>query len=913
MKGVTPPLLTDSPNPNRRPSEHAVPSALRIGTPTIGDTPPFDVRPPLKRKSTSGTSDRLSQLFPSRPSSVASIVPPTSTPASRRQSFPPPIDTNSDTSYRIPRAPPPPSFAEETSYNPVASVFAQPRASPLLDKKNSRTKRVLHRIASLHGGASRGGSYYRLDDEEWGTRRAGLKGVEEDDEAVGYDLSLLSGLDLKGFEAQSVTEDRDKSRERIRDMNEASHAAEFENFESQLGAGMTSILHKPFTHTPSGPVPGFFPGHRRILSASDVANAEAKKAQVEAEKTGQVVAVATEIPVDISDFTAVTRDFDSMSSLSAGLVKKDAETSYFFPKGATSDVIPYALSNIDADPQMPAWRPTTMSWWWISMLIVIALALAGVQEYLCQISLRSVEKDPIKGGLSNFQRVGQLPITLYFAWQYAPIMIFVFYGVLWQMSDFEVKRLEPFYQLSKKTGATAGESLNMDYLTFMSWLVPLRALRHKQFAVIYSSLGTLIASSLVPVLQSASITMWPPEDNRENDGWKSIRVRPAWSRALSSCLVIVACCGGALLYAMQRKSGLQSDSKGIAGIAAMATKSHILADFKGLDQAPLNKIHKQLRQRRYILHKSSLWQGEYISNSKEKIHEQDTDPRPLMLRLRVGVPFVGFLIAFTIIVPIVTFVEVAGAFTEELPWIMTGLATIIRITWNTMNADVRMLQPFYMLSLRHAPARTLTLDYAGTNPLWLPIEAFLNGHYLVMLVAFGSILAEILTVCVSSISVDGKKFIPGLGGQDWDDNHDGKMNDPTDRYNTEQTFRSFWTSFTLTMLILLYLIGIALLTYKKRSQKFLPRQIGTMASVLAFIHQSKMLLSFIDTEKFTSSEMTRHLEKSGKTYALGWFRGRDGDDHLGIDEEEITSAYVYGKDWTSGRLRPGRESMWEHY
>ncbi|EDU51280.1 conserved hypothetical protein [Pyrenophora tritici-repentis Pt-1C-BFP] len=782
MKGVTPPLLTDSPNPNRRPSEHAVPSALRIGTPTIGDTPPFDVRPPLKRKSTSGTSDRLSQLFPSRPSSVASIVPPTSTPASRRQSFPPPIDTNSDTSYRIPRAPPPPSFAEETSYNPVASVFAQPRASPLLDKKNSRTKRVLHRIASLHGGASRGGSYYRLDDEEWGTRRAGLKGVEEDDEAVGYDLSLLSGLDLKGFEAQSVTEDRDKSRERIRDMNEASHAAEFENFESQLGAGMTSILHKPFTHTPSGPVPGFFPGHRRILSASDVANAEAKKAQVEAEKTGQVVAVATEIPVDISDFTAVTRDFDSMSSLSAGLVKKDAETSYFFPKGATSDVIPYALSNIDADPQMPAWRPTTMSWWWISMLIVIALALAGVQEYLCQISLRSVEKDPIKGGLSNFQRVGQLPITLYFAWQYAPIMIFVFYGVLWQMSDFEVKRLEPFYQLSKKTGATAGESLNMDYLT---------------------SLGTLIASSLVPVLQSASITMWPPEDNRENDGWKSIR----------------------------RKSGLQSDSKGIAGIAAMATKSHILADFKGLDQAPLNKIHKQLRQRRYILHKSSLWQGEYISNSKEKIHEQDTDPRPLMLRLRVGVPFVGFLIAFTIIVPIVTFVEVAGAFTEELPWIMT----------------------------------------------------------------------------------DGKKFIPGLGGQDWDDNHDGKMNDPTDRYNTEQTFRSFWTSFTLTMLILLYLIGIALLTYKKRSQKFLPRQIGTMASVLAFIHQSKMLLSFIDTEKFTSSEMTRHLEKSGKTYALGWFRGRDGDDHLGIDEEEITSAYVYGKDWTSGRLRPGRESMWEHY
>ncbi|RMZ71662.1 DUF3433 domain [Pyrenophora seminiperda CCB06] len=897
VEQVTLPLQPGVPGANRRPSEHTVPSVLNIGSPAPGPTPPFDLRPPLKRQSMSGASDRLSQLFPSRPSSVASIASPTSTPAFRRQSFLSPLDPPSDPSYRIPRAPAPPSFTEETSYHPVASVFSQTRASPLLEKNNNRTKRILNRLASLHGASSRGGSYSRLGDEESGARRAGMKSIEEDDQAVEYDLSSLSGLHLKGFEAQSGTVDRDRSRERVRDMNEASHAAEFESLESQLGAGMTSILHKPFTHTPSGPVPGSFPGHRRILSASDVANAEAKKAQVEAEKTGQVVAVATEIPVDISEFTAGPGDFDSMSSLSSSLTKKDAETSYFFPE----------------DPQMPAWRPATMSWWWISMLIVIALALAGVQEYLCQVSLRSVEKDPIKGGLRNFQRVGQLPIAEYFAWQYAPIMIFVFYGVLWQMSDFEVKRLEPFYQLSKKTGATAGESLNMDYLTFMSWAVPLRALRHKQFAVIYSSLGTLIASSLVPVLQSASITMWPPKDSRENDGWKSIRVKPEWSRALSVCLLIVACCGGALLYAMRRKSGLQSDPKGIAGIAAMATKSHILADFKGLDQAPLNKIHKQLRRRRYILHKSSLWQGEYISNSKEKIHEQDADPRPLMLRLRVGVPFVGFLIAFTIIVPIFTFVEVAATITEKLPWIMTGLATIIRISWNTMNADVRMLQPFYMLWLRHAPANTLTLDYAGTNPLWLPIEAFVNGHYLVMLVAFGSILAEILTVCVSSISVDGKKFIPGLGGENWDDNHDGKNSDPTDRYNTEQTFRSFWVSFTLTMLILLYLIGIALLTYSRRSQKFLPRQIGTMASVLACIHQSKMLLSFIDTETFTSSQMTQHLEQSGKTYALGWFRGRDGDDHLGIDEEEITSAYVYGKDWTSGRLRPGRESMWEHY
>ncbi|KAF1830765.1 hypothetical protein BDW02DRAFT_85781 [Decorospora gaudefroyi] len=887
MDDVPSPLQIGSPVSSRRPSEPAVPSALRVGSPATSVTPPLYTRPPLRRKNTSGGSDRLSQLFPSRPSSIASISSPSSTPASRRQSFPSPLVPASESSYRIPRAPAPPSFAGETSYNPGASTFAHDSVSPLSETSNSRTKRVLNRLATLRRDTSRGGGYNKLDDEESDPRRT-LREVEEGDEAVGYDLTSLGGLPMKRIEAHGKGE----ATERARDMREASHAAEFDSLEAQLGGGMTSVLHKPFTHTPTRPVPGDFPGHRRILSSSEIADAQARKAQDEAEKTGQVV--AAEVPVDLSDFAGVARDFDSMSTLTTetGLVKDEAQTSYYFPP----------------DPQMPAWRPVTMSPWWIAMLVLIALTLAGLQEYLCQLSLENVRKDPEKGGLRKFTKVGELSVTEYFTWQYAPIMFFVFYGILWQMSDFEVKRLEPFYQLSKKTGATAGESLNMDYLTFMSWLVPLRALRHKQFAVIYSSLGTLIASSLLPVLQSSSISMYPPPGQRKVDGWKSVRVEPAWSRAVSGALVLVACCGLALMYAMRRKSGLQSDPKGIAGIAAMATKSHILADFKGLDQAPLNQIHKQLRARRYILHKSSLWQGEYIRNSKEKIHEKGTDPRPLMLRLRCGIPFIGFLFAFTATIPVFMFVERAAEFTERLPFLMTGLAQIIRILWNTLNCDVRMLQPFYILSLRHAPARTLTLDYAGTNPLWLPLKAMLNGDYLVMLVAFGSVLGEVLTVCVSSISVDGNNsIIPGLG----DDKRD--ISAPGNRLNTEQTVRSFWSSFALTLFILIYLVSIACLTYTKRSRKFMPRQIGTIASVLAFIHQSNMLVDFVDTEKFNSSEMTKHLERSGKTYALGWFQGRDGDDHLGIDEEEIESAYVYGKDWTEGRLRPGRDMMWEHY
>ncbi|KAF2852310.1 hypothetical protein T440DRAFT_393144, partial [Plenodomus tracheiphilus IPT5] len=895
MEGLPHPLQIGSPVTTGGPFARDSPPTLHTGSPVSGPIPSAQTRPDLNSKRTSG-SERLSQLFPSRPASIVSPISPASVSASRRTSHPSPLVPAAEAPYRIPRAPAPPSFHPDTSYEPVANSFSHQGASPGLQSK-SGTNRFLSRLASLRGVGSRGSTYDRLNDEEALSSRQHLRGIQEADEPVGYDISGYEGLPLKSFEPHTTRSHALNSKEGERDLQEASHAAEYERLEAQLGAGMTSILQKPFTHVSVQPSGGESAGLRRGLSVSEIAHIQAKDAQKEADTKGDIVAIA-DIPIDISDSIAGT-DFDRRSSVmtaETSLAGKEAQTSYFFPR----------------DPDMPAWRPFTMGWPWISMLIIVALVLSGLQEFLCQWSMGNVKKDT-KDGILRFGKVGDLTIWLYFAWQYAPIMVFVFYGILWQMTDFEVKRLEPFYQLSQKTGATAGESLNMDYLTFMSWAVPLRALRHKQYAVIYSSMGTLIASSVVPVLQAASIKMERIPSDKPGQRQKVVRVVPPWSRAVSGCLLLVAFCGAVLMYAMRRKSGLQSDPKGIAGIAAMATKSHILADFHGLDKAPLHKIHKQLRHRRYILHKSSLWQGVYIRNNKDKIPETGTDPRPLMLRKRFGFPFVAFVVAVTAVTPVFTFVERAGTVTEKLPFLMTGLATIIRMLWNTMNSDVRMLQPFWILAQRHAPAKTLTLDYAGTNPLFLPFKAFFNGHYLVMLVAFGSVLAEILTVCISSISVDGKKFIPGLGGADVDDNHDGDNDDPNDRYNTEQTFRSFWSSFTLTMLILIYLISIALLTYAKRSHKFMPRQIGTIASVLAFIHQSKMLVSFVDTETFDSGKMTKHLEQSGKTYALGWFAGRDGDDHLGIDEEEILSGYKYGYDWTNSRVRPGQVGMWEHY
>ena len=108
---------------------------------------------------------------------------------------------------------------------------------------------------------------------------------------------------------------------------------------------------------------------------------------------------------------------------------------------------------------------------------------------------------------------------------------------------------------------------------------------------------------------------------------------------------------------------------------------------------------------------------------------------------------------------------------------------------------------------------------------------------------------------------------------------------------------SFFVSFGLSVFILLYMAVTACVVFFRRRHPFLPRQPNTIASVLAFIHQSKMLYDFVGTSKYSSAEMTRKLA-DGKSYGLGWFVGRDGQTHCGVDQEELTSNYKHGVDFS---------------
>ncbi|KAK6854536.1 hypothetical protein PG995_009629 [Apiospora arundinis] len=616
--------------------------------------------------------------------------------------------------------------------------------------------------------------------------------------------------------------------------------------------------------------------------------------QNEANKTGAVIEVIIEDPMDKQSGV----DLSNMVGPTPLGTDPNRMRQTTFPKSNKSTEIFY--------PQ-PNWKPFSMRWPYLIVLILLSLILAIGVELIYQSSTRVP--------LMRFNKPGDINPFDYFVLRFVPTLVTVTYGVFWQITDVEVRRLEAFYQMSKDGGALAAESINVDYITSFSFSRPIRAFQRKHYAVAVSSIATLLAVSLVPTLGAASIVMLPDRATRQTGNVeKTIIMSAVLSRLLTSTFVIIAALGCILFYQLHsRRSGLLADVKGIAGLAAMAVVSHVMMDFKDMDVAKPKDIHKKLKNHRYVLRNSSLAPDDSTSTTakdteKHKEIDVSENPHPLMLRAEGGVPFIIGILLFLVFLPIVLFTK-ANELTDKAPWVITALAVSIKLAWGSLETSIRMMEPYYILSKRHAPAKTLTLDYTAMPFAWVALAAFVNRHWMVFLVGFGTVLAETLTILMTSLAtVSGRDFLE-QASLDHDSNDSPRnLRRAGNKINAgQETVVSFTVSLTLTCFILVYMFVVATIVFVRRRHPFLPRQPNTISSVLAFMHQSKMLYDFVGTAKFTNAQMVQRLEGLGKTYGLGWFEGRDGQTHCGVDEEELTGSYKHGIDYSRGNKPWDRE------
>jgi len=164
---------------------------------------------------------------------------------------------------------------------------------------------------------------------------------------------------------------------------------------------------------------------------------------------------------------------------------------------------------------------------------------------------------------------------------------------------------------------------------------------------------------------------------------------------------------------------------------------------------------------------------------------------------------------------------------------------------------------------------------------------------------FSTIITEFLTVLITSLTtVERRVFIELIKkGKNISESAPGDDGTGKDINLGQETPKSFWISLVLAMFILGYMGVVASVVFVCRRKVFLPRQLTTITSVLAYIYQSKMLYDFVGTAKLSNMEMVKKLEGIKKTYGLGWFQGRDGQLYYSVDKEELLSGYKFGYDY----------------
>ncbi|CAG8125983.1 unnamed protein product [Penicillium olsonii] len=140
------------------------------------------------------------------------------------------------------------------------------------------------------------------------------------------------------------------------------------------------------------------------------------------------------------------------------------------------------------------WRPVALRPAYLGALICSMLTIILCLEGLRQYSDR-------EGGLAFFENTDDVSSAQSFAYNYLPIIVSLVLVVVWTVTDFDVLRLEPYFQLSRPEGAPA-TVLFINYNFGQTVLTPINAARRRHWVVLWVSFVTLSIRMILPALQS---------------------------------------------------------------------------------------------------------------------------------------------------------------------------------------------------------------------------------------------------------------------------------------------------------------------------------------------------------------------------------------------------------------------------
>ncbi|KKP04791.1 hypothetical protein THAR02_03128 [Trichoderma harzianum] len=148
------------------------------------------------------------------------------------------------------------------------------------------------------------------------------------------------------------------------------------------------------------------------------------------------------------------------------------------------------------DGPKKGWKPLSMTAPILILLTILTLLLAGAIEVLAQLS-------HARGGLALSRTQDDIPQYAMISYLYLPNIIAVLYSLIWSWVDLDVKRMQPWFELSKPEGATAENSMFLDYPYDFIATVPVKAARRRHWPVFFAGTVTVVIFWLVTPLQSS--------------------------------------------------------------------------------------------------------------------------------------------------------------------------------------------------------------------------------------------------------------------------------------------------------------------------------------------------------------------------------------------------------------------------
>ncbi|CAL5868014.1 uncharacterized protein PFLUO_LOCUS2237 [Penicillium psychrofluorescens] len=140
------------------------------------------------------------------------------------------------------------------------------------------------------------------------------------------------------------------------------------------------------------------------------------------------------------------------------------------------------------------WRPVALRPPYLAALACLTLTMLLTLEGLRQYSDR-------EGGLAFFLDTDEVSALQSFGYNYVPIIVALVLFMIWTVTDFDVLRLEPYFQLSQPDGAPASV-LFINYNFGQTILTPINAARRHHWVVLWVSLMTVLIRMILPALQS---------------------------------------------------------------------------------------------------------------------------------------------------------------------------------------------------------------------------------------------------------------------------------------------------------------------------------------------------------------------------------------------------------------------------